>query len=330
MGSSKRNGKEPGMRNRGIAGLLLLLFAFALCLCAGAEETGTVTASALVLRMGPGLDHGRICDIPMGASLILLSYDASGWYRVGYDGRIGYVFGRYVRVTETWSTEKGQMPDVTALIAPGNNPAYPTVMKFGDIGNGVRDLQSTLAALGYAVVADGNYGQDTVQAVKNLQKKLGLTTDGVVGAMTRRSIGKTGESVELLDWWKGGNTAFPRFSTATVVDVATGLSFTVWRYGGDSHFDVEPFSAQDTATLKTIYGGEWSWDRRAIWILLDGRTVAGSMNGMPHDGYRIAESQFNGHFCIHLFHSRVHVSDVECPLHQAAVLEAYAAKNAKP
>lgn len=316
------------MRIRNIAVLLLALLA--LCGCATAGETGTVTASALVLRTGPGVDHDRICDIPNGASLVLLSYDASGWYRVGYDGRIGYVFGRYVRVQENWSTEKGEMPDVTALITPGNNPSYPKVMKQGDIGSSVRDLQSTLATLGYKVVADGDYGQDTVQAVRALQQKLGLTADGVVGAMTRRSIGRTGETVELLDWWKGGNTAFPRFSTATVVDVATGLSFTVWRYGGDSHYDVEPFTAQDTATLKTIYGGQWSWDRRAVWVVLDGRMVAGSINGMPHDGYRIAESEFGGHFCIHLFHSRVHVSDVECPLHQAAVLEAYAAQNGRP
>ena len=318
------------MRVRKIAGFLLAMIVFGLSCHAIADETGTVTASALVLRTGPGVDYDRICDVPNGASLVLLSYDASGWYRVGYDGRIGYVFGRYVRVTETWSTEKGELPDVTALIAAGNNPAYPTVLKFGDIGTSVSDLQSTLAALGYNVMVDGNYGQDTVQAVRSLQLKLGLTADGVAGSVTRRSIGKTNESVELLDWWKGGNTAFPRFTTATVVDVDTGLSFTVWRYGGDSHYDVEPFTAKDTATLKTIYGGEWSWDRRAVWIYLDGRVVAGSMNGMPHDGYRIAESGFNGHFCIHLYHSRVHVTDVECPLHQAAVLKAYAAQNKRP
>ncbi|HML45320.1 MAG TPA: peptidoglycan-binding protein [Clostridia bacterium] len=314
------------MRYGRIAGIVLALFVLGLCCCASAEETGTVTASALVLRTGPGMDYDRICDIPNGAALVLLSYDASGWYRVGYDGRIGYAFGRYVRVAETWSTERGELPDVTALIAAGNNPSYPTVMKPGDVGSSVSDLQNTLAALGYPMAADGDYGQGTVQAVQALQKTLGLTADGVVGAMTRRSIGKTGEPVELLDWWKGGNTAFPRFSTAKVVDVATGLSFTVWRYGGDSHYDVEPFTAQDTATLKTIYNGERSWDRRAVWVVLDGRVVAGSMNGMPHDGYRIAENGFGGHFCIHLFHSRVHVSDTECPLHQAAVLVAYTTK----
>lgn len=309
---------------RNVALLLCLCLIFACSHVGSANETGIVTATALVMRAGPGTDFERLCDIPNGAALTLLTYDASGWYRVGYDGRIGFVFGRYVRVTET--TQKGQAPDVSALIAQGNNPAYPAVMKLGDIGNGVRDMQKTLAALGYSVTIDGTYGQDTQSAVKALQKKLGLTADGVVGAMTRQKIGRTNETVELLDWWKGGNTAFPRFSTAKVIDVETGASFTVWRYGGDSHYDVEPFTLEDTQTLNRIYGGEWSWDRRAVWVVVGDRVIAGSINGMPHDGYRIADNDFEGHICIHLLNSRVHATDTACPMHQAAVQQAYNAR----
>ncbi|MEG0767647.1 MAG: peptidoglycan-binding domain-containing protein, partial [Clostridia bacterium] len=159
------------------------------------------------------------------------------------------------------------------------------------------DLQSTLQTLGYAVTVDGDYGQATTEAVRALQHVLALPEDGIVGMQTRQSIGRDTQGVELLDWWRGGNVSFARFSMALVTDVETGRSFRVWRYGGDAHADVEPLTVQDTDCLRDIYGGEWSWDRRAIWLNVNGRVIAASMNGMPHDGYHLMTNGFDGHIC---------------------------------
>lgn len=81
-----------------------------------------------------------------------------------------------------------------------------------------------------------------------LQRSLGIEADGIVGDMTRRRIGGGGDGeVELLDWWLGGNVAVARLNEATVVDVRTGRSFQISRYGGDSHCDAEPMHSRDTA-----------------------------------------------------------------------------------
>lgn len=108
--------------------------------------------------------------------------------------------------------------------------------------------------------------------------------------------------------WNEVNLLFPVNSTVTLTDVETGLSFRVQRLFGSFHADVEPLTAQDTAILRTIYGGEWSWERRAVIVHLEDTLVAGSINGFPHDSQSIYNNNFNGHICLHFRGSRLHNS----------------------
>jgi len=62
-------------------------------------------------------------------------------------------------------------------------------LKLNDSGSDVRDLQSDLTTLGYYwAEITGNFGSKTESAVKNFQKKNGLTADGVAGAKTLDAI----------------------------------------------------------------------------------------------------------------------------------------------
>jgi len=74
--------------------------------------------------------------------------------------------------------------------------------------------------------------------------------------------------------------------------------------------------------MKKIYGGKWSWARRAIVVEVDGYRIAASMNGMPHGGQAISGNNFDGQFCIHFLNSRTHGSDRVDPDHQAAIKKA--------
>ncbi|MBC7083989.1 MAG: peptidoglycan-binding protein [Firmicutes bacterium] len=129
--------------------------------------------------------------------------------------------------------------------------------------------------------------------------------------------------VEVLHWDKV-KSLFRSY--ATVVDVRTGLSFRVRRRGGHFHADAEPVSAEDTAIMKRIYGGRWSWERRPIVVEVAGRRIAASMNGMPHGGESVRGNDFPGHFCIHFAGSRLHGSGEMDREHQACVREAAASK----
>ena len=133
----------------------------------------------------------------------------------------------------------------------------------------------------------------------------------------------------MVDWFKGGSSWLGRGAYFIITDVKTGLSFNARRFGGWYHADSEPVTAADTAIMKKIAGGSWSWDRHAIWVTYKGRTVAASMHCMPHMVNPTSSNNFDGHFCVHLLHSKVHANSKECPRHQACVRKAYEAGKAK-
>ena len=65
------------------------------------------------------------------------------------------------------------------------------LLKKGMSGSDVRELQQNLLKLGYAFPkygADGDYGAETVEAVKAFQKKNGLEADGAYGSNTHKSL----------------------------------------------------------------------------------------------------------------------------------------------
>ena len=62
-----------------------------------------------------------------------------------------------------------------------------------------------------------------------------------------------------------------------------------------------------------------------LGLVIGGKNIAASMNGMPHGGESISNNSFVGHFCIHFTNSRTHGTNRVDPDHQAAVKTALAA-----
>jgi len=107
--------------------------------------------------------------------------------------------------------------------------------------------------------------------------------------------------------WTEAQKILARMDTAEVIDFETRQRFMVQRRGGTYHADVQPLTRADTAIMKQIYDGVWSWDRRAVLVLVDGLIIAASMNGMPH-GQGALNNNFPGHFCIHFAGSITHAT----------------------
>jgi hypothetical protein len=122
--------------------------------------------------------------------------------------------------------------------------------------------------------------------------------------------------------WPEIDLLVPVGSIITIRDVETGITFQAKRRGGHYHMDIEPVTPQDTITLKGIYGGEWSWARRAVIVQIGQRSIAGSINGMPHGQADITGNNFPGHFCLHFMGSAIHRTGEPDPEHQDMVLEA--------
>ncbi|MBO8170849.1 MAG: hypothetical protein H0Z33_03045 [Bacillaceae bacterium] len=126
---------------------------------------------------------------------------------------------------------------------------------------------------------------------------------------------------ELIPW-KEARKIFSMKKTATVIDLETGRSFRVQRRAGSRHADVQPLTREDTMTMKEIYNGKWSWQRRAILLEIGGKKIAASMNGMPHGAGAIRDNHFPGHFCIHFDGSSTHRRSYPDPGHRMMVLKA--------
>ena len=64
--------------------------------------------------------------------------------------------------------------------------------QIGDQGTDVAEIQGQLSSVGYDVVADGDFGPATAEAVKEFQAAHGLAVDGMVGPSTYEALlGKT-------------------------------------------------------------------------------------------------------------------------------------------
>lgn len=67
-----------------------------------------------------------------------------------------------------------------ARAATGSDP----VLRRGDKGEAVKDLQNELTEAAYSLLVDGDFGEHTEDAVKDFQARHGLKNDGVVGVDT--------------------------------------------------------------------------------------------------------------------------------------------------
>lgn len=133
-----------------------------------------------------------------------------------------------------------------------------------------------------------------------------------------------GAEVELLDWSAVKNI-FTIGVDAAVYDVYSGKVYYVRSFSNGLHADVEPVTTEDTRILKETYGGSWSWDPRPVWVNINGRTIAGSINGMPHGGGVNSGNGMSGQVCIHFKGSFTHNGNASFARdHQDALRVAYA------
>lgn len=60
--------------------------------------------------------------------------------------------------------------------------------RVGDQGSEIAEIQGRLVALGYDVMADGDFGLATVEAIKEFQKANGIHADGLIGPATYAAL----------------------------------------------------------------------------------------------------------------------------------------------
>ena len=232
------------------------------------------------------------------------------------------------KVSVTSVADDPKMNGITRI----SDITVPATSKKGNSGKNVLALQQALKIKGfYKAPITSTFDTNTYNAVISYQKARGISQTGEADFATIKALFGANAAnytyvTEEIIWFKGGSEIIPKGAVFTVKDVSTGLTYRAKRWSGGNHMDCEPLTAEDTAIMKRIYGGSWSWTRHAVLVLYNGHVYAGSQNAMPHGTSTISNNNFDGHYCIHFTGSMTHGSKKVDPDHQAAIKRALKAK----
>jgi len=112
------------------------------------------------------------------------AYNGPNYRKNAYHTKLAAAYGRFASGSDI----------------PGKADPAPKLLRYGSAGKAVRDLQTSLSALGYPLTVDGKFGNRTRRAVMAFQKDRGLEIDGIVGPATRKVIG---EAMPFSgSWWQ--------------------------------------------------------------------------------------------------------------------------------
>lgn len=113
----------------------------------------------------------------------------SFWYGQSEQGRT--TFGGSTTSSGASSGTSSSTSSSTVTSHHGSSKKYSIslyYLQYGDRGRDIQILQQMLVNRGYEIDTDGIFGNNTRNAVKDFQKKVGLSADGIVGADTMTKL----------------------------------------------------------------------------------------------------------------------------------------------
>ncbi|MGN0784594.1 MAG: NlpC/P60 family protein [Candidatus Aphodomorpha sp.] len=163
-----------------VLALLLTLAMLLLPTIALADTAGTITGNDVNLRTGPSTATARLTYLYRGDN-VRVTGESGNWYAVTYGDLSGYVYKTYVSLQT----------------APSSGST--TLLRSGSRGSAVKQLQEQLILLGYLDDrADGIFGRLTDAAVRQYQRRNGLTVDGIAGKITLGQVSAEAQRVQTV------------------------------------------------------------------------------------------------------------------------------------
>lgn len=124
-------------------------------------------------------------------------------------------------------------------------------LRKGDTGESVRTLQAALVKKGYGIVADGQFGQKTHDAVIAFQKSVNLVADGIAGNATMTAlVPGTSSIIESIPMPKANRSRSAAMPTLQAVSAITGVSTVLLATFAsiESNFDYTVKASTSSAT----------------------------------------------------------------------------------
>lgn len=301
------------MKNRGIKGIAMLALvcvlvtAFAVTACAASySKVYGKTADKVRVRSAASTNATIIDNIVKNACVYVTSSQTSGgmtFIKVNYRALDGNVESGWICQSDSGKTYvrilSGDQAKKEFSVSGGNLPgkkvgtftaaqrkasaatSSSTYIKSNSSGQSVKDVQTKLKALGYySGSISGSVGPLTEAAIKEFQRRNGLTADGVAGPQTIAKLdaaygSKTGAS-------SSGSTIKLGSSGAAVRDLQTDLT-TLGYYWAEITGSVGPKTETAIKAFQKDYGltadgvaGKRTLDAIATAIKRKGGTSASS------------------------------------------------------
>ena len=169
-----------------------LFFVLILILClvplfSAMAQTGVVTADALNIRASASTDS-NVVGVAHQGDKVTINDTNGNWYKVSCNGKTGYVWKKYIKVTSS-SSGSSSGSKSSGSTSSGSSSSDGTCQQ-GDQGDAVRSVQKRLITLGYlsSGSADGSFGNQTKNAVMAFQKNNGLSQTGRVNSSTLEKL----------------------------------------------------------------------------------------------------------------------------------------------
>jgi len=271
------------------------------------------TTGGLRLRSSPSTEARVVTTVGPGAEVDVHKHDPAGWSSVTINGTAGYIRSDLlVRPIQTTT----QTANATASAPAATRTSAPTTMRTTG-GVRLRSGPSTEANI-VTVIGEGV----SVQVLEYNQTGWSkVSVSGHTGYIRSDLLTTGGRNVELLEWSEARHL-IRNGVPMQIVDVRTGITFNLVSFSRGRHADVEPPTRADTDAILRSRGGVWAWAPRPVWVTIGNRTIAASLNGMPHAGSTIATNGMNGHLCLHFAGTVTNNKSYQNDLRNA-VMEAY-------
>ena len=276
--------------------------------------TGALATSAKVNSGSARLyssDSTSASSVALEKGLSATVKSVSGdWAKVSIKGVTGYVPVKYLNTSSrtTVYTSKSTHVYKSASSSSDKVSVEPNTKLYvvGVSGDYLRVQNSSGSKTGYVPSSDVS------------RSKRSLVKKSVSGSSSSWK-----SKVVKLNWYDGGSSVLDTGDYGYIYDIDSGVTVKIKRMGGHSHADCEPATAADTAKLKKIAGGSFSWDCIPVILHAGGKYVACSINTMPHGDQTISDNGYDGQFCLHMVGSKTHGSDSVNESHQSAINKAY-------
>ena len=204
----------------------------------------------------------------------------------------------------------------------GETPLSYSTLRVDDSGDGVRQIQTDLKALGYNVTVNGTFDVNTHNAVVAFQQRNGLIISGIADALTRQLLhtgrgkpystpveelpanegwiqGPAVNDLKLMHWNNEIKPTVKAGQTFTIFDPNTNLSWKLVFYSLGRHADSQPASWRDTQIMNRSFGST-SWNIHPVYVQLpSGQWTMATMHNRPHLYGSITDNGFGGHLCVH-------------------------------